>query len=104
MLHARFLLLDVLHSAALHLFKCSIVTEIASECGYGWLNNVEGLPKELLIPFLEHSSRALVETGEEHGLADAEQVRRKLLLFFANFASTALSVNHKINKEQTEGI
>ncbi|KAM7168745.1 uncharacterized protein C4orf50 homolog isoform 2-T2 [Macrochelys suwanniensis] len=48
--------------------------KIASECGYGWLNNVEGLPKELLIPFLEHSSSALVGIVEEHRLADAEQV------------------------------
>ncbi|EMP32853.1 Janus kinase and microtubule-interacting protein 1 [Chelonia mydas] len=56
-----------------HTKQSRTTAKIASECGYGWLNNVEGLPKELLIPFLEHSSRALVETGEEHGLADAEQ-------------------------------
>nr|XP_048704868.1 uncharacterized protein C4orf50 homolog isoform X5 [Caretta caretta] len=57
-----------------HTKQSRTTAKIASECGYGWLNNVEGLPKELLIPFLEHSSSALVETGEEHGLADAEQV------------------------------
>ncbi|XP_043368400.1 janus kinase and microtubule-interacting protein 1 isoform X3 [Dermochelys coriacea] len=57
-----------------HTKRSHTTAKIASECGYGWLNNVEGLPKELLIPFLEHSSSALVETGEEHRIADTEQV------------------------------
>ncbi|XP_039398587.1 uncharacterized protein C4orf50 homolog [Mauremys reevesii] len=57
-----------------HTKQSHTTTKIASECGYGWLNNVEGLPKELLIPFLEHSSSALVEIVEEPRLADAEQV------------------------------
>ncbi|TFK05964.1 RIMS-binding protein 3C [Platysternon megacephalum] len=57
-----------------HTKQSHTTAKIASECGYGWLNNVEGLPKELLIPFLEHSSSALVEIVEEPRLADAEQV------------------------------
>ncbi|XP_030419181.1 uncharacterized protein C4orf50 homolog isoform X2 [Gopherus evgoodei] len=57
-----------------HTKQSHTTAKIASECGYGWLNNVEGLPKELLIPFLGHSSSALVEIAEEPRLADAEQV------------------------------
>nr|XP_008168404.1 uncharacterized protein C4orf50 homolog isoform X5 [Chrysemys picta bellii] len=57
-----------------HTKQSHTTAKIASECGYSWLNNVEGLPKELPVPFLEHSSSALVEIVEEPRLADPEQV------------------------------